>query len=301
MTENTDLVSIGMPVYNSAQHIRQALDGLLTQDYENLELIISDNASTDSTQEICLEYAARDKRVRYYRHERNIGKAGNFNKVFELSSGRYFKWAGSHDYVAPSYIRACKQVLDADSTVLLAYPLAQRINEGGEVVKEIIPEIVDTRGLQTFGRVFVVVAKVQQCAHEFYGLFRASALRRCMPLSTVIGNDMLLIMEISILGAIALVPEVLYYRRDDPPMTEDERIATALMRETPEAKKRRHVRPFSELAIRHLVRAWRLAPRRKRPYLISLIAHTYYLRWQHELRRELRHPLSLQGYKELDY
>ena len=67
------LVSIGMLVYNGEMHIRQALDSLLAQEYENFELIISDNASTDRTQDICLEYAARDERIRYYRNETNMG------------------------------------------------------------------------------------------------------------------------------------------------------------------------------------------------------------------------------------
>ena len=82
MTDNKPLVSIGMPVYNSEQHIRQALDSVLAQDYEHFELIISDNASTDRTREVCLEYAARDKRIRYYQNERNMGIAWNQNRVF---------------------------------------------------------------------------------------------------------------------------------------------------------------------------------------------------------------------------
>ncbi|MEM4134638.1 MAG: glycosyltransferase, partial [Candidatus Micrarchaeia archaeon] len=84
MNLRNPLVSIGMPVYNGERFIRQALDSLLAQDYENFELIISDNASEDKTPEICLEYAARDKRIRYYRNEKNMGAAWNFKRVFDL-------------------------------------------------------------------------------------------------------------------------------------------------------------------------------------------------------------------------
>src|SRR5262245_17532257 len=119
MTHNKDLISIGMPVYNSEKYIRQAVDSFLTQDYEHLELIISDNSSTDGTQEICLEYAARDKRVSYYRNERNMGMTWNENRLFELSRGEYFKWAGSYDFIAPSFLSACKRVLESDPTVVL--------------------------------------------------------------------------------------------------------------------------------------------------------------------------------------
>ena len=303
MAVNSALVSIGLPVYNSEQHIRQALDSLLVQDYQHFELIISDNASTDGTREICLEYAERDERIRYHRNERNMGIAWNQNRVFELASGEYFKWAGSYDYVAPTSISACKRILDADPAVVLAYPLARVINEKGETVREIVPEIIDTRNLPTFGRVLAVVAKVEYCALLLYGLFRVSALRRCRPLmTTLIANDMVLMLEISILGSIALVPEVLLYRRDFVPvLSEDERIATTLLRVNPEVRKRKSVRPFWELGIQQLVGGWRLAPLTKKFYLLPLIAYAHYSRWHGQLRRELRRPYSLQEHKEPEY
>ncbi len=296
---NEPMVSIGMPVYNSEQHIRQALDSLLVQDYQHCELIISDNASTDGTQQICLEYAARDKRIRYHRNERNMGIAWNLNRVFELSSGEYFKWAGSHDYVTPTFISACKRILDSDPRVVLAYPLAR---EKGETITEIVPELIDTRGLPTFGRVLVVVAKVEKCALLLYGLFRASALSRCRPLVTLVANDMVLMLEVSILGDIALVPEVLLHRREfGPVMSEEERMARTLMRVNPEVKKRRYVRPFWELGMQQLAGAWRIAPFRKSVYLLPLIAYAHYSRWHEQLKRELRRPYSLREYKEPDY
>lgn len=296
------LVSIGMPVYNTEKHIRQSLDSLLAQDYEDFELIISDNASTDGTQQICLEYAERDKRIQYHRNERNMGIAWNLNRVFELSSGEYFKWAGSHDYVAPTFISACKRILDGEPSVVLAYSLARVINEKGETIIDVVPEIIDTRSLPTFGRVLAVVAKVEKCALEFYGLFRASALRRCRPLVTLIANDMVLMLEISILGSIALVPEVLLYRRDfGPVLAEDERIVTALLRVNPEARKRKSVRPFWELGMQQLAGAWRLAPLTKKFYLLPLIAYAHYSRWRRQLRRELQGSYSLQGHKEPEY
>lgn len=105
MTDDKPLVSIGMPVYNGERYIRQALDSLLAQDYANFELIISDNVSTDGTQGICLEYAARDERIRYYRNETNLGALRNFNRVFELSSGKYFMWAAHDDVWNPAYVQ----------------------------------------------------------------------------------------------------------------------------------------------------------------------------------------------------
>jgi Glycosyl transferase family 2 len=296
------LVSIGMPVYNTEQHIRQALNSLLAQDYEHFELIISDNASTDGTQDICLDYAARDKRIRYYRNDRNMGIAWNLNRVFGLSSGEYFKWAGSHDYVSPSFVSTCKRILDTDPRVVLAYPFARLVDARDETITEIVPEMIDTRGLPTFGRVLVIVAKVEKSALELYGLFRASALSRCRPLLGRIANDMVLMLEVSILGDIALVPEVLLHRREfGPVLSGEEGIAMTLMRVNPEVRKRKNVRPFWELGMQQLAGAWRIAPLKKSVYLLPLIAYAHYSRWHEQLKRELRHPYSVREYKEPEY
>jgi len=73
-------------VFNGELHIRRALDSLLDQEFEDFELIISDNARRDA-QQICLEYASKVPRIRYYRNKTNLGSIKNFNQVFGLSSG----------------------------------------------------------------------------------------------------------------------------------------------------------------------------------------------------------------------
>jgi glycosyltransferase involved in cell wall biosynthesis len=97
MTEKTNnhvpAISIGMPVYNGEKYIREALDSLLAQTFTDFELIISDNASTDSTSNICKEYAIRDSRIRYIRQHKNIGAIANFKFLLEQASGDFFMWA----------------------------------------------------------------------------------------------------------------------------------------------------------------------------------------------------------------
>jgi len=85
------LITIGIPVYNGEDFIRDCLNSICNQTYENLEIIISDNASDDHTSEICEEFAAKDLRIKYFRNKKNLGAAPNYNKVFELSSGEFFK------------------------------------------------------------------------------------------------------------------------------------------------------------------------------------------------------------------
>src|SRR4051794_3298661 len=90
-------LSIGLPVYNGENFLAHAVDSILAQDFRDFELIISDNASTDRTAEICRGYAESDPRVRYVRFETNQGGSRNFCYVFELARGEYFKWAAHDD------------------------------------------------------------------------------------------------------------------------------------------------------------------------------------------------------------
>jgi|GEM_PF-1597230 len=109
------LVSFGLPVYNASEpYLRQLLDSLLAQSLEDLEVVISDNASDNGTQEICEEYASRDSRVRYHRNKKNIGQVDNFNQVLKLAHGKYFRWVGSDDWLEPDYASRCVEVLEAE-------------------------------------------------------------------------------------------------------------------------------------------------------------------------------------------
>ena len=130
-------VSIGLPVYNGEKFIREAIDSIFSQTFEDFELIISDNGSTDRTQQICQAYAAQDLRIRYYRNKKNIGAARNYNLVFELASGEYFKWAAHDDLCAPEYLERCVEILDRDPDVVLCYPKTSIIDEHGEFGKDI--------------------------------------------------------------------------------------------------------------------------------------------------------------------
>ena len=112
MNDKKPKVSIGLPVYNGEDFLAEALDSLLDQTYDDFELIISDNASTDSTADICTSYSAKDSRIRYLRSDVNLGAAVNYNLVFELATGEYFKWAAHDDICAPEFIGACVDILD---------------------------------------------------------------------------------------------------------------------------------------------------------------------------------------------
>ena len=105
-------LSIGLPVYNGENYLAESLDALLGQTYEDFELIISDNASTDGTADICHSYAKQDSRIRYIRQRQNIGCAPNHNYLVDEARGELFKWASDDDLYARDMIRLCVEALD---------------------------------------------------------------------------------------------------------------------------------------------------------------------------------------------
>jgi glycosyltransferase involved in cell wall biosynthesis len=98
------LVSIGIPVYNAESTITACIESALSQNYANFEILISDNASSDATSEICKNFQNKDGRIRYFRQEQNIGALSNFHFVLEKSNGWYFRWLGSDDVISSNSV-----------------------------------------------------------------------------------------------------------------------------------------------------------------------------------------------------
>jgi len=218
---SSPLVSVGVPIFNEESYIRQTLDSLLSQDYENLELIISDNASTDGTSAICQEISEKDRRVRYIRAETNEGAIKNFNNAFYHSSGTYFMWAGGHDLWASSFISRAVSLLESDSSVILAYPETMLIDAAGQKVRK-VPDEMDTRDMASVDRYLKFISRVHWC-NMIHGLFRSEVIRNSGMFRSVWGPDILLLAELSLRGEFAQIPEILFYRRENRP---DEQRAT---------------------------------------------------------------------------
>lgn len=199
------LISIGMGVYNGEHFIREAIDSLLTQDYENFELIISDNSSTDNTQQICLEYVARDKRIHYYRNGVNIGAIRNFNNIFKMSHGEYFMWQAHDDYRAPNYISSCLFYLENNPNAVLCCTNVL-INENGNFIES--KENFSTIGMSLNQR-FRRLLWNNTCA-VLYGLIRTSALKKTGLIKNVIGGDNPLVAELSLMGEFYQLPVFLF-------------------------------------------------------------------------------------------
>ncbi len=207
-------VSIGLAVYNGEKYLKKALDSIITQTFTDLELIISDNFSTDNTQQICEQYASQDERIRYYRNNKNIGAPRNFNRAFELASGKYFKWAASDDVLAPDFLRKCVAILDKDASVVLCHSITGRIDENGDLLgfynKGGLGRIDSKKSHERFGDLI----RLNFAVSPIFGVIRADSFRKTSLHGEYIGADRNLLAEIGLLGRIHLIPECLFFERE---------------------------------------------------------------------------------------
>jgi glycosyltransferase involved in cell wall biosynthesis len=205
-------VSVGMPVYNGEKYIKAAIDSILAQSFDDFELIISDNASIDATERICREYAAKDRRIRYYRNGTNLGAARNFNRVFELSSGEYFKWAAHDDVCDETFLTKCMQVLDRDDSVVLCHAKTKIIDEHGRMLS-LYDKKRCTNSPMVHDRFHDLVLLHIMC-FEIFGLIRAEILRQTPLISNFTSTDRILLGELSLHGRFFEIPEYLFFRRN---------------------------------------------------------------------------------------
>jgi glycosyltransferase involved in cell wall biosynthesis len=214
-------VSIGMPIYNGEKFIRRALDSLLSQTFTDFELIISDNASTDGTQRICLEYAAKDKRICYSRNEVNIAAISNFNRALNLASGQYFMWAAHDDKWQPSFVSLLAQALDANPQVVLAFCRFADIDDDGHVTRTFSTNWADVFSRSKFWQLaFLTLADdhITQKATHIYGLMRRDALLKCggmavLPGIDYAGEDNLTLLRLLAKSNFVIVDQVLFHYR----------------------------------------------------------------------------------------
>ena len=222
-------VAIGLPVHNGGNFLAAAIESILAQTYGEFDLLISDNASIDGTEQICRAYAKRDARIRYMRRPKNVGAAANHNLLVRMADSPYFKWAAHDDVLAPGFLAACVDVLDRDPTVVLASPASMLIDEfenalpyaaeiGGMIDRSgvcwpVMPEKND--GLVAKDptvRFEAVMLNMVMCV-EIFGLMRRSMLLRTPLQGPFCGANKVVLAQMSLLGRFWLGEETLFFRR----------------------------------------------------------------------------------------
>ncbi|MBF0232810.1 MAG: glycosyltransferase [Desulfamplus sp.] len=208
-------VSIGMPVYNMKDTVKEAIDTILNQTFSDFELIISDNASDDGTEEICRAAAKEDSRIIYNRNQKNI-LGENARLTFLISKGKYFMWAAADDARKPEMVKRCVDTLEADNEAILAYTYTEVLDPANSVRRFYYdPYSLDQN--DPADRYTSLITSLD-LGNMMYGLYRRSAMYSLPPIignpSTVmIFTDAILLTHIVLQGKIVQIPEMLFIRR----------------------------------------------------------------------------------------
>jgi glycosyltransferase involved in cell wall biosynthesis len=285
MNAHAPLISVGMPAYNAETTIRESIDSILAQQGVDLELIISDNASTDGTWQVIDEYRQRDSRIVAFRQKENIGANGNYSAVFRAARGRYFKWASSNDWCAPRLLVDCLAALEERGDAVLAAPLTRLFSATPG-------EATDYDGDVAFADAdpvarFIRVLRELQLNNLVNGVIRADALRRTRLIEHYPGADIVLVAHLALLGPILLVEDRHFYRRMDT--------ATATRLMSVDAVHRHH---YPRRTAKALFPSWRLKAGLTRAVLASglslssmMSALAWVARTTYWDNRNLRHDL----------
>jgi glycosyltransferase involved in cell wall biosynthesis len=206
-------LSIGLPVYNGENFLAESLDALLGQTFEDFELIISDNASTDGTADICRRYEKQDSRIKYVRQPRNLGCAPNHNVLLDHARGELFKWASHDDLYGRDLIERCVEALDAYPQVVLANCWTAMIDSSRNVIKAVrYPLATESpRAPERFRSMLF-----EKGGDDDGGVIRMSMLRRIRPYDSYYHSDRTHVTEMALQGPFYHVPDWLYFRRDHP-------------------------------------------------------------------------------------
>lgn len=223
-------ISIGMPVYNSEKFLKEKIDSILKLNVKGLEIIISDNASTDNTQKICEEFIEKDRRVRYFRQEKNFGVSWNFNFVLEKAIEEYFFWTAADDIILPGFIEKNIAVLESNKMIVCSTsqvsPYGEKTdylsnNDGENIIekikKTIIRKSASLRSYSTYGsyeKKIRYYLKLRGHQQVFYGIFRTNQLRELFVHDFITGMDLATMLNGLKFGDYNILEEVLTYRYD---------------------------------------------------------------------------------------
>jgi len=213
-------ISIGMPVYNGEKFIRNALDSILSQTFRDFELIISDNASTDSTSVICQEYMKKDSRIRYIRQENNMGGIWNLNFVLQEASCEYFMWAATDDYWLVTFIEKNIIVLESDKTIVGSISDVALYGEFTDTAKPNINES-SNKNLIKYQYVHPTTGSIEKRVKTYlkffqasviYGIYRTEILKKSCKIGNFWGNDLAIVLNTLKYGNLNVIDEILMYR-----------------------------------------------------------------------------------------
>ena len=225
MSENP-LITVGIPVFNGEKFLKKRFDSILNQTYKNLEIIISDNASTDNTSALCEEFLRKEKNTQYYRQKKNLGFVSNFNFIIEQSSGKYFVFAAVDDLWEPEFLEKNIQVLEQNSNIVGSI---SEIDYFGSSQKQtqskftlVLKKIVRRQDVNVLEKhVRPVSGKFKNKVDKYlrfnqgsfvYGLYRTKEIKKNIIPSPLAAWDGAFILNILKFGDLHVINEILFHK-----------------------------------------------------------------------------------------
>lgn len=211
MTSHPVRVTIGIPVYNGEETIEAAIRSVLDQTFEDLEVLVVDNASTDRTSEICTRLAEEDPRVRHVRNETNIGQNPNFTRTLELAGGEYFRWMGDDDWLYPDYVQRCVEALDSAPDAVACTTFQEHVSpDGNRFYEEYTgPRVTGSDPIARFDRMLRFLTSPFTWIDPVYTMFRRSSMEASPGMRSSRFGDLMFSCELALAGPFVHVPALL--------------------------------------------------------------------------------------------
>jgi glycosyltransferase involved in cell wall biosynthesis len=203
-------VSIGLAVYNGADFLEAAIESILAQTFADFELIISDNASTDNTEEICRSYAQRDHLIRYHLNEKNIGGVNYENQTVHMATSPYFRWAAHDDLLAPTLLECLVKLLDINPDAVLAYSASTDIDgRGNEIGRTNMKRGLSDRPSERFHE----LAFRDHSCEAIYGLMRRDIMLATGLQGNYMESDRVMLCDLALRGPFVVIEDHLFMKR----------------------------------------------------------------------------------------
>ena len=223
LSANSPALSIGLAVRNGLPEIERCVESILSQDFTDLELVISDNVSDDGTIAVLEDYARADRRVRFDVNPVNIGSHENMKRVFELAHGRFFRWISTDDWLEPGCLSTCVRALEEQPDAIgVTTSFTMHTSAGSTRFEDYRGEYPNSPDpARRFERMLWFFHAGDAKYDPIYGIYRRDPLTRSHPLRPNERNDWLLSAELALMGPILHLHEPLAHRTNDPPVGVD--------------------------------------------------------------------------------
>ncbi|MER7009340.1 glycosyltransferase family 2 protein [Dactylosporangium sp. NPDC000555] len=213
MVKADTLVSIGLPVRNAGERVIPVVESVLAQDHPNVELVISDNGSTDDTEEVCRALAARDDRIAYHRQPHNIGLFNNFVRTITVANGAFFRWIGDDDRLGPTFVSRCLREFDEDPRLILVTTQVAYLgpDNGTQTASYDGTALRSADPVDRLAELLRLLNESHLLIDPLYGMMRRAPVA-AIPRRNMLREDEVFAVKLALAGPWGHVPEVLARR-----------------------------------------------------------------------------------------